>query len=669
MVSGLVMALMLLAFHANSSDIHHEVQYFILDKADSTPWQMQHLDLMDEAPKLLNENQAGWFVLNILPVDRDREIVLMMFSGRSDFWLEDGLGETVEAFVPKNGHPITKTSLQLYRKQFEDQTLLQLGNNGLLPLRIPANVKLKLWVRTHQQKFSINDWRNVQLIDVETLHYTESLNSVKFTFYVGSLFIVLIVTFFLTIRSLTLGGIYFFMIGICSFIFLMGYYPFGSYLAYHFEQYFFPSVYILPMVFCFYFLFVINFFQVKRKFLDVFIGLIVLGFSSMVIVHHFFHDFELEFAILALMNNILIPLSIPVYILVAILGRKGKKWIPGTAYISLGVLSSNLAGVFAMIFHGGEELSIYFGAFDPILVGYVLEHLFFAMGIIKSVEQTMQERGSKIIRFESELAQKELEKEQLRTKLLEEQQLVMEQKIEERTRQLSLANKTKDKFFSIVAHDLRSPMIALQGIGRRLDHFINNDKQEKLLALGKKIDGSIDHLNHLLNNLLNWASSESDVLPNHPQRLSSNSLINEVVTLYDGVARASEVKINADGADFDIKADFNMASSVLRNIVSNAIKFSEKGTCINITTSKTRDRVTISIQDEGRGISSKKLEQLFEATSSDVGTRGEKGFGLGLQLAREFMERNGGSINAVSNDGKGMTFNAVFEAYAEDGET
>lgn len=665
MVRGLVMALILLAFHANSSDIRHEVKYFILDKSDSIPWQMDHLDLLDQAPKLLDENQAGWFVLDVFPEKSDREIVLMMFSGRSDFWLDEGLNGDVEAFVPKDGHPITNTSLQLYRKQFAEQGLMQLSNNGILPLRIPANRHLRLWVRTHQQKFSINDWRKVSLVKVKTLHFAESINIVKFVFYVGSLFIVLIVTFFLTIRSLTLGGIYFFLIGICSFIFMTGYYPFGSYLAYYFEDYLFPSVYILPMVFCFYFLFVMNFFQVKRKFLDVFIGLIIFGFSSIVVIHNFFHDFELEFAILGLMNNILIPLSIPFYVLVAILGRKGKKWIPGTGYISLGVLSSNLAGVFAMIFHGGEELSIYFGAFDPILVGYVLEHLFFAMGIIKSVEQTMQERGTRIVRFESELAQKELEKEQLRTKLLEEQQVVMEQKIEERTKQLSIANTTKNKFFSIVAHDLRSPMIALQGVGKRLEYFIDNNKQEKLLALGKKVDGSIDHLNHLLNNLLNWASSESDVLPNHPQRLSSQSLIGEVVSLYEGVARASEVEIKTIGDDFDIEADFNMASSVLRNVVSNAIKFSEKGTDIRIATSKTKDRVTISIQDQGRGISSEKLQQLFETASSDVGSRGEKGFGLGLQLAREFMERNGGSISAVANDKKGMTFIIVFEAYAD----
>ena len=112
----------------------------------------------------------------------------------------------------------------------------------------------------------------------------------------------------------------------------------------------------------------------------------------------------------------------------------------------------------------------------------------------------------------------------MREELLEkEQKVVLEQKVEDKTKKLKQANATKDKFFSIIAHDLRSPMIGLQGLGQKLEYFIKKDKQEKLLEMGGRIDQSINQLNHLLN----WAAPETGSISKNPQKIDLKQLVEE----------------------------------------------------------------------------------------------------------------------------------------------
>ncbi|PQJ80739.1 sensor histidine kinase [Polaribacter porphyrae] len=261
-----------------------------------------------------------------------------------------------------------------------------------------------------------------------------------------------------------------------------------------------------------------------------------------------------------------------------------------------------------------------------------------------------------------EIAEKELEKQQFKTKLLEEQKIILEQKVEERTAELSEANATKDKFFSIIAHDLRSPMIGLQGVGKKLDYFIKKDKREKLLEMGSQIDKSIDQLNHLLNNLLNWASSQTNRIPYNPKNIDVTQLVIENIALYKSLADAKNVEIKNKITSGKLFADSNAVSTILRNLLSNAIKFTKENSCIKVTSEETTTSFSISVSDQGDGIPLNKIERFFEKTNfkSTSGTSGEKGFGLGLQLCKEFTEMNLGTITVQSELEKGTVFTINF---------
>ena len=257
-----------------------------------------------------------------------------------------------------------------------------------------------------------------------------------------------------------------------------------------------------------------------------------------------------------------------------------------------------------------------------------------------------------------EITQKEVEKEQLKSSILEEQKVVLEKTVDERTQELQVANATKDKFFSIIAHDLRSPMIGLQGVGQKLEYFIKKDKQEKLLEMGGQIDRSIDQLNHLLNNLLNWAASQTAGIPYSPQIHSIVPLIEENIELYKSLAKSKEVTLKSEIGDGELYADMNTVSTVIRNLLSNAIKFTEKNSTVLLKSRENGDMLDIMIIDQGDGMSLERAQSLFEENkfTTTTGTKGEKGFGLGLSYVKEIVEAHEGSISLESKLGEGSTF-------------
>ena len=227
--------------------------------------------------------------------------------------------------------------------------------------------------------------------------------------------------------------------------------------------------------------------------------------------------------------------------------------------------------------------------------------------------------------------------------------------------ELSALNETKDKFFSIIAHDLRSPMVALQGVGQKLDYFIRKEKYEKLLEVGGKIDQSIDHLNHLLNNLLSWATSQNQQIPYHPERLKVNELIEENLALYRSLAETKSVSFQFQPDEKYIYADLNTVSTVFRNVLSNALKFSPENGTIHIKAFSKNDGLAVAITDQGRGMEQAQIDQFSSRLSkSTVGTKGEKGFGLGLKLCFEFMTLNQGSMHINSELEKGTTVELTF---------
>lgn len=255
----------------------------------------------------------------------------------------------------------------------------------------------------------------------------------------------------------------------------------------------------------------------------------------------------------------------------------------------------------------------------------------------------------------------------LQIKRTRNQLRIQNELVSNQNNQLDALNSTKDRFFSIIAHDLRSPMIALQGVGQKLEYFIKKDKQEKLLEMGSKIDQSIDQLNHLLNNLLNWAASQTGGIPYSPQTHSIKPLIQENIDLYKSLAKSKEVTLKSEIRDAELYADMNAVSTVIRNLLSNAIKFTEKNSTVVLKSQQRGDMLHIVIIDQGDGMSLERAQSLFEDNefNSTTGTKGEKGFGLGLRLCKEFTEMNDGVISVESEIGKGTSFTVSFPRRAK----
>lgn len=220
-------------------------------------------------------------------------------------------------------------------------------------------------------------------------------------------------------------------------------------------------------------------------------------------------------------------------------------------------------------------------------------------------------------------------------------------------------NISKDKFFSIIAHDLKTPIGALSqllGLLAEDDKVMDVARRKKLLDT---VYTNSKSTYHLLNNLLLWAQSESGEMVYNPVTIDLTLLINENIELFQGSAEVKKITIAGLKRKVTVFADLNMLDSVIRNLLSNAIKFTgEKGNIQFEASESKNNRIEVRIKDTGIGISDKLVSRLFHLDSDHVmrGTNNEKGSGLGLKLCREFVEKNKGEIGVDSKLGKGSEF-------------
>jgi PAS domain S-box-containing protein len=240
-----------------------------------------------------------------------------------------------------------------------------------------------------------------------------------------------------------------------------------------------------------------------------------------------------------------------------------------------------------------------------------------------------------------------------RRKMVEEQQKLTEQQLKE-------ANLTKDKFFSIIAHDLRSPFTSILGFTRLLDDEYDDFTDEERKAMVRQIMNSTESTFQLLDNLLAWAKTQLGRTIYTPESFTLESLISESAKQTLPQAQMKNIQISIGNIEnLTLFADQNMIRTVMRNLLSNAVKFSFPDGLIELETNVEDNTLTISVTDHGTGIPPETLNSLFSLTEkapSTKGTANEKGTGLGLILCREFVERNGGTIHAVSTVGKGSKF-------------
>ncbi len=232
----------------------------------------------------------------------------------------------------------------------------------------------------------------------------------------------------------------------------------------------------------------------------------------------------------------------------------------------------------------------------------------------------------------------------------------MNKKLSQSQDALIESNKTKDKFFALIAHDLRGPITSFQGIGRMLQFSMKKGKIEQAESLMNSIDQSANGVNILLDNLLKWSLAQTGTLPFHPSSLNLKPLVEDVVTIYLQSCIAKNINLeNLITENILVTADNNTISTVLRNLIGNAYKFTNEGGEITIDSHQGDEYYEISVTDTGVGIPKEKLTTLFDLNDkkSTTGTKGEKGTGLGLMLCKEFVVKNSGEIWVESEEGSG----------------
>ncbi len=233
--------------------------------------------------------------------------------------------------------------------------------------------------------------------------------------------------------------------------------------------------------------------------------------------------------------------------------------------------------------------------------------------------------------------------------------------LEDQKNSLITLNQTKDKFFSIISHDLRGPVGTLIGLVEVMRYFVKEGKRENILEMVDNMGVLVNRVNKLLENLLSWALQQSGHFPYVPEEIDIKGLIDNVVEMSKNTAISKNITLETSAKEeFDLLVDRNATLTILRNLVNNGIKFTAEGGQVNIEASK--DQVNnmgvIKVIDNGVGIEKEKLDNLFKLDEkiSTPGTSGESGIGLGLQLVFDFVKLNKGNISVQSEVGKGSTF-------------
>lgn len=227
-------------------------------------------------------------------------------------------------------------------------------------------------------------------------------------------------------------------------------------------------------------------------------------------------------------------------------------------------------------------------------------------------------------------------------------------------KELRELNSYKDKFFSIIAHDLKGPI----GTISAFLELISNKKEEIPKQKYNEVMGHLTETSkytyQLLENLLLWAQSEKGEIKYKPEKQALNVVIEDIIHLYSAALCNKEIElVNHCAPDLECSFDREMLFSVLKNLVDNALKYSNPGGVIEISSETTHSEVVVCIKDNGIGMNKEELSHIFgldRETRSTPGTKGEKGTGIGLVLTRDFVHRHGGQLTATSEKGKGSTF-------------
>jgi len=236
----------------------------------------------------------------------------------------------------------------------------------------------------------------------------------------------------------------------------------------------------------------------------------------------------------------------------------------------------------------------------------------------------------------------------------------MENKLRERNQQLEKLNNMTNKIYSVVGHDLKTPLSSILGLSDLLLSDMEDLEDEEVL---KKNLSIIRHsaltMSDLLGDLLNWARIQTDDLSLNNKQFSISETVRDTIDLLAITAEQKGISLEFSNEEvFQVHADKQLITTIIRNFISNALKFSDEGDTVLVDVERDEKHWHVSVKDEGVGISEKNVDRLFDNRKhpQDEGTQNEKGSGIGLRLCKELAERHGGQISVESELGEGSTF-------------
>jgi len=220
--------------------------------------------------------------------------------------------------------------------------------------------------------------------------------------------------------------------------------------------------------------------------------------------------------------------------------------------------------------------------------------------------------------------------------------------------------KGRDKLYSVIAHDLRSPMASIKMVLNMLMINLPGEKiGEEMHELLNMANQTTEELFSLLDNLLKWTKSQIGRLNVVPQDIDIVGVSAGIIEIFSMVAELKQIKINLQSPDqLEVRADIDMIKTVIRNLISNALKFSNPGSDVQVVIEEKEEQVVVSVVDHGRGIKKEDQSKLLNVDThySTFGTKNEEGSGLGLLLCQDFVRKNGGELWFNSEEGEGSVF-------------
>lgn len=241
-------------------------------------------------------------------------------------------------------------------------------------------------------------------------------------------------------------------------------------------------------------------------------------------------------------------------------------------------------------------------------------------------------------------------------------------KLTQTSNELDLLNAKKNRFFSILAHDLKAPFNGLLGFSELLMEDAGDMKTEEIVETATRINKAAGRIFNLLENLLEWTKIQMEGVSNPPEKLLVSDSISLVIDLFKDTARQKGILIECDCENgLYVNVSPKKLETILRNLVSNAIKFTQKDGKVWVEASKRDDRINITVEDTGIGIPDSDINGLFaiEKYNSRPGTKGEKGTGLGLLICKELVTKIGGTLEVSSTENEGTTFTLSLPSFSK----